>query len=251
MQVICFFTLFLAYSVFAKDIHRAVEKNDIKALENLIAQGADLEAKSEEGWTALHLAAYQGKVDIIKKLVEAGADFNAITDEKKRLTPLHLTALGKQPQAASLFLDDYPADVRVDGSGNTFDFYFLSPLKRAVRLGDTKAVEELLKRKETDVNKTDGGASPLYDASFQGHTQIVEALIQAGADVNFKTSIGWTALHIASFRGYESIVTALLEAGADPEAKTDRGQTTINVARLARQNGSIERLLTCKQAFKK
>jgi ankyrin repeat protein len=42
----------------------------------LLEAGADPDAKTPDGDTALHLAAFAGKLDIVRTLVEGGADMN-------------------------------------------------------------------------------------------------------------------------------------------------------------------------------
>ena len=47
----------------------------------LIADGAtDIEARSEQGLTPLHLAILMGQMDIFKTLLKGGADINAVVD---------------------------------------------------------------------------------------------------------------------------------------------------------------------------
>ena len=49
-----------------------------------------LEAKDKHGWTALHGAAYFGSLEVSKELISQGADISAVTNDK--LTVLHMTA---------------------------------------------------------------------------------------------------------------------------------------------------------------
>lgn len=51
--------------------------NQIEVIRLLISAGADVNAKSNEGWTALIIAANSGCIEAIKLLLEAGADANA------------------------------------------------------------------------------------------------------------------------------------------------------------------------------
>jgi ankyrin repeat protein len=51
-------------------------RNPVDAVKLLLAAGADPDAKTPDGDTALHLAAFAGKLDIVRALVEGGADPN-------------------------------------------------------------------------------------------------------------------------------------------------------------------------------
>ena len=50
----------------------AATNGDIKNVRELLVNGADVNAKSNRGWTALHEAALYGHVDIVKFLIEKG-----------------------------------------------------------------------------------------------------------------------------------------------------------------------------------
>jgi len=57
----------------------------------LIKLGADLNSTNSDGRTAVWTAADEGHLDIIKLLVDAGADVN-IADNYLNDTPLHIAA---------------------------------------------------------------------------------------------------------------------------------------------------------------
>ena len=61
--------------------HLAAEKQSLKLLELAASYKLDVNAKNEEGNTALHIAAMKAKdADILKFLIEQGADVKATTD---------------------------------------------------------------------------------------------------------------------------------------------------------------------------
>jgi ankyrin repeat protein len=53
------------------------DRNPVDAVKTLIEAGADVNAKSDEGDTALHLAAFDGKLDLVRALVAGGANLDA------------------------------------------------------------------------------------------------------------------------------------------------------------------------------
>ena len=56
--------------------------------------GVDVNAKSDEGWTALHEAAFEGRKEIVELLISNGADVNAKGESGR--TPLDLATQSKR-----------------------------------------------------------------------------------------------------------------------------------------------------------
>jgi O-glycosyl hydrolase/ankyrin repeat protein len=85
---------FAAYDASLSDeLRTAVMKGQLSVVQSLIAQGANVNAASNAGWTALHVAAsspYANSVAIINELLDAGAQMNRVTGEG--WTPLHVAA---------------------------------------------------------------------------------------------------------------------------------------------------------------
>jgi|ERR1043166_245037 ankyrin repeat protein len=64
----------------------AAVRGDIRAIEMLVAAGAELDARNEDGYTALQHAVEQGHLAAVQRLVELGASTDILTDDG--LTPL-------------------------------------------------------------------------------------------------------------------------------------------------------------------
>ena len=103
-------------------------------VELLIAKGADVNAKSSDGSTPLHDAAYYGRTVIAELLIAKGADVNA--EDEVGLTPLHRANLTKE--IAELLIAE-GADV------NAKEKYGETPLNWAILLGQT-ATADLLRK---------------------------------------------------------------------------------------------------------
>ncbi|XP_069692292.1 ankyrin repeat domain-containing protein 49-like isoform X3 [Periplaneta americana] len=71
-----------------KEILWAAENGELSVF--LLSQGADIAARTEDGWQPLHSACKWNNVRCVAKLLEHGADVNATS--KGALTPLHLAA---------------------------------------------------------------------------------------------------------------------------------------------------------------
>jgi Ankyrin repeats (3 copies) len=74
------------------DLIAAAKKGDIEAVKSLIAKGANVNARTNYGATALHFAADRGHLEVIKALVEAGADVNA-RDDFYKMPPMALATM--------------------------------------------------------------------------------------------------------------------------------------------------------------
>mgnify|MGYP000096003847 CR=1 FL=1 len=90
----------------------------------------EIDIADDEGWSALHAAALKGCAEVVKILVDAGADLNAQLKSDGR-TPLHFAAVLESRLDAAIELINAGADVTLtDNEGRTpFDM----PNGRAVR----------------------------------------------------------------------------------------------------------------------
>ncbi len=158
-------------------------------IELLIAKGADVNAKRDDGETPLHQAASKGRKEIIELLITKGADVSAKSDDG--WTPLHQAAYKGHKEIAELLIDKGPDVNAMSDDGWT-------PLHQAAYEGH-KEIAELLIDKGADVNAmSDIGRTPLYWAADSGYKEIIELLIAKGADVNAKTNDEKTLLDMAN-----------------------------------------------------
>ena len=81
---------------------KAVKDGDEKAVKDLIAQGADVNTKDEQGDCALFTAVYKGYGKIARLLVESGADVNAGISTGE--TPLMRAVFNDDTQTVKLLI---------------------------------------------------------------------------------------------------------------------------------------------------
>jgi len=86
-----------------ESIHEAIHYENIEAVKQHLAAGTDVNAKTDQGWIPLHLAALGGYKEIVELLISKGADVNAKDDIGR--TPLDW---GKQ------FFDDYTPEAKAE-----------------------------------------------------------------------------------------------------------------------------------------
>ena len=83
-------------------VYSAVSRNDPEALKNILMSGTvNINQLNSSGVTALHEAAFEGKLKCVEALVQCGADVNSL--DREGWTPLHAAVCGgKRKCAASL-----------------------------------------------------------------------------------------------------------------------------------------------------
>ena len=83
------------------ELIEAIEKGDIEAVKQHLADGADVNAKEGEwGYTPLHSAVAEGHKEVAELLIANGADVNSML--KFGSTPLDLAISFKVPELADL-----------------------------------------------------------------------------------------------------------------------------------------------------
>lgn len=87
-----------------------------------------LEYKDEDGYTAIHRAAYNGHVQVIEKLIQFGANVTAKTNDKWQ--PLHCACKWNQVEVASLLLQN-GADINAQTQGGQTPLHLVSSNREA------------------------------------------------------------------------------------------------------------------------
>ncbi len=174
----------------------------------LVERGANVNLATASGWTALMLASKHGHYGIVKLLLEVGAELNSL--QCVGTTALIQATLGGHCHVVRMLLEKgAEVNIATVPEGKT-------ALTIACWLGHTNIVEMLLKFKAA-VNLTEmSGLSSLIIASDRGHGNVVKLLLEKGAEVNLaRLDRGVTALRQASQNGHYDVVKVLLNWGAE------------------------------------
>ena len=223
-------------------LRTTTEAGQVEVVKLLLEYGADVNDRGEDGNTPLHRATKLHKatkqcyLEIVKLLLEYGADVNA--RNKDGNTPLRF-AFG-EPVMMKLLLA-HGADVNAKYSGSTLLHY-------ACRGAYSVAGLLLDSRSDVDVNATDSSLdTPLHravsDPVSHESKDAAELLLARGADVSAKNASGDTPLHVAVSKRYKDWVALLLASNAEVNAKNNKGSTSLHLATVNGDTGLVELLL--------
>ncbi len=210
------------YEIKKLKLFEAIERNNIREVKELINHGVSIDARNNKRQTPLHSAAFNGKLEVVKYLMEEKhVGFNV--KDKDGRTPLHLAATNGQLEIVK-YLVEKGGDVNVkDNYGGTL-------LQSAVYNGKLEVVKYLV-GKGANVNLKDNiGKTPLHLAAINGLLQVVKYLVENGADVNKKDNLGETSLQFVAIKGHPEIVKYLVEKGADVNVTNNSWETPLHFA---------------------
>jgi ankyrin repeat protein len=183
---------------------------------DLLAAGADVNAKTLSDWTALHYAANDAvNESIIELLLENYAD------------PTHRNADGDSPANLASKIGNNSFITTL----TTYETRTRERLLEAITTLNTPLFEAAL-RSGANVNTNDQfGQTPLMYAVTANQLGMTQRLIASGANINTITTAGWRALHYAARADISDQLTrVLLAAGANPELRNADGDTALTIA---------------------
>jgi ankyrin repeat protein len=147
-----------------------VKRGMLDEVTEMIEQGKDINTPTASGEPLLHLAVRQGDVEMVRLLLDNGADFD-VADQHTGMTPVLITASRGQSAILELLIR-YGADIHATNpAGDT-------PLHLAAGGGHQSAVEVLLKYRPDIDAVNDSGISAQQAAEQNGHTQLAREIRQ-------------------------------------------------------------------------
>jgi ankyrin repeat protein len=177
---------------------------DAASVKSLIAHGASVNAPEPlHHQTALMWAAAEKHPEVIKALLDAGADVQA----RSRVYTQTVSSDLRTNRA------DLAFTVRRGGS---------TALLFAARSGDLESARLLIGAKADVNDKAPDGTSALAEAAYSGNIAVALCLLEKGADANAAES-GYAPLHAAVLKSEVELVKALLAHGATPNAEITKG----------------------------
>ena len=154
------------------NVAEAAALDEVDRVRELLDAGEGADARTPDGFTPLHLAAFFGAPRVAALLLARGADPAAVADNPMRVQPLHSAAAGRHDDIA-VMLVTAGADVDARQQGG------YTPLQAAAANGDVELVRALLAAGADPDLANDAGIRPADLAAERGHTELADELSTA------------------------------------------------------------------------
>lgn len=194
-----------------KGLFAAALANHAAEVRTLIAKGEKADICDGYQRTALHVAAYFAKHDAMRALAAAGADTNALENDRYDIVTIASVANDVPTLKLALALGCKATNItsRYDGTA----------LIAAAHLGHAEVVQILIKAGAPLDHVNNLHWTALIESIVLGnggpqHTLTLKYLVEAGANLQLADRSGATPLALAKSRGYREMIAILEKAGA-------------------------------------
>eukprot|EP00744_Colponema_vietnamica_P015378 GILI01021554.1.p1 GENE.GILI01021554.1~~GILI01021554.1.p1 ORF type:complete len:418 (-),score=35.91 GILI01021554.1:55-1272(-) len=203
----------------------SIVANQKRSTDVLIDNGCNVSARAKYGRTPLHLACQFQRMDIVKRLLDAGGELN-VRDADGRL-PIFDAFLYKIPpddieDVLQFFKANGATITGADNEGNTLLHHAVSAVRVAHPIVDFLTCP-------SNITATNNGSESVLHAVIRDSVSdtILKKIIEGGADVDAAECQGWTPLHMAARWGLVSFVKILLSSGSDVSAVDKLGLSAL------------------------
>ncbi len=210
-------------SITRDDMYASILLDDSDSVDLFLNSGFPIESPDEKGETLLTKAVKNNSLEVMKVLIERGANLDAPTYSYTRKNT-DIKVPGKTPSyfvkstdALKILIDSGANINYVDSSGEPLLIYF-------IKFKPKEYVRELLNN-NVKVNTADSELwSPLIWAAVDGKSTTVLDLIASGADMNFRDARGNYAIYYAYNK---EVISLLINENYDLNHKNSDGENVL------------------------
>ncbi len=219
-----------------RPLHWAIWTKESAIVDLLLEHNADVNATLRAGVTPLHVAAHHDDPDLLKRLIDRGADLASATET---------TTVGANPY-------NQPADTVINGGVTALHIAVgsrhLTGIKLLLDVGapidavtESERMTPLFIATSLSVDRNEKWNNLLRhrrpaewrDLVLEQMPGLVRTLLEGGASPNIAASDGTTPLHNVCGLGLQELAMLLLENGALIDPRTEIGYTPLMMAAMS------------------
>ena len=250
----------------------AAREGCVDCVEILVGAGADIHGADQDGMTPMLSAVTNGHYDVAATLLDLGADPNLAdsTGQSPLYAAVHFNTMPESNRPAPEVIRNeissfrliellvaagaevnrpldraIPYRTKLDRGNDTMLNAGTTPLLRAAKSADVRAIRFLLDHGADPASTTRSGTNPLMAAAglgtrdsdstgrYKTAEQMTEAIglfLEAGVDINAVDGRGRTAAHGAALQGFDDVIRFLAAHGADVGVADNDGVTPLDMA---------------------
>jgi len=234
-QIVILIILCIGASASSQEIFTAYENENYEKIKNLLENRADAnQVRDTIGITLMYDAAWDNNIQIAKMLHKYGGKVD-LPCGKHGVTPL-LPACQQNSFEIVKFLVNNGADAnqKYKAAGNQ------TPIRFACKTGNIELVNFLLENGADLENEPDDRLTPLIQASRSNHYDLVKFLIEKGANVNAYARDKECALNQAIKNNNYKIVKLLIDNGAKLSYVDEDGHSSLKLAKKSKNSKIIK-----------
>ncbi|KAJ6220911.1 hypothetical protein RDWZM_006723 [Blomia tropicalis] len=199
----------------------ATINNNLEIVAKLIAAGADVNSKDKQGRTAAHWASFKGHHEVLSCLLQSG--INADERDEDGKTALHLSAEYGFKKTSKALIEHNCDIVATDSKGR-------SALMIASALGYIEVVAMLIENGANLNSKDKNGNTAIHLCVMGNHVKMAKFLIENKVDINSLNARQQTPLVVAAELGHTEVADVLIKHKADLFATEKSGRTALYIA---------------------
>ncbi len=257
VSVLVVFTFNIGGCVSTPTINNYIRDGNTEESLKYINSGGKVNVSDDYGLSPIHMAASKGNIQVLKALIDHGANVNAV-EKKSSMTPIHYAAYNKNSAAIKLLiknganidsndrkgrtalkisslsgnLDNVRTLVDAGAKLNKMQVISSSALMEAVNGKKINVINFLLESGANASSRDEKGNTPIILSSFTGDPQIFKTLLVHGAKISEENNVGYTPLIIAAYTGNTAIAQVSLMNGADVNHKTKFDRSPLHLSAI-------------------
>eukprot|EP01094_Clydonella_sp_ATCC50884_P003096 TRINITY_DN12389_c0_g1_i2.p1 TRINITY_DN12389_c0_g1~~TRINITY_DN12389_c0_g1_i2.p1 ORF type:complete len:1292 (+),score=422.53 TRINITY_DN12389_c0_g1_i2:31-3906(+) len=205
-------------------LHHAAIKGRVDLIKWMLENGADVGVRAKDQSTALHRALEYAHEDAATYLLEMQSPVDV--ENAKKETALHVAATHGMMEVCQILLQCGAQVGAYDNKGRP-------PIQRAIRYNHPKIAQMFIEHGANTSYRDTYGNTLIHLATAGGMTDIISSLLSdRRVNINAQGRYRATALHIAAKIGSGTLVKQLMSSGADPKVVDIEGCTPLHVGAL-------------------